>query len=209
MFVVKINEESVEFPTTWDEMTTAQYQRVQKAINDDGSLIKCFAAVLNKPYTDIEESHAEILDASIYQLSAFMVNEKMDFKKSNPSDTLTINKIVIPIPKNLGRLTVAQSFQSRVELKENSFELIISKILAIYLQPLFYGTKFNMEQVERLEKIIDTIPIYKTYPICFFFVSKLHNYGASGLLSSLQIKIRQISNKGTQRKKQILKNLNR
>lgn len=129
------------------------------------------------------------LEAAIWECTRFVYEEEADFTRLPVPEYITIGDKAILIPKDLGRLRIGQNIHVRQELQGKEPASVISIVTAIYLQPLLDEGPFDFHRAKQIEKLILQKPITQIYPIGFFFLSQLRNYG-KGLLPTLHRMIR-------------------
>lgn len=189
----------IEAPVCWAESTVKIFQdlmRAQIKIDSEEEIdkIKVFNVITGTDYSAIAESNSEDLDTAIYQATAFFFNEPQTFRDEKLPTAIKLHGKVVKIPRHLESLTIAQNNHIRSAMtKAPNLECLVSLATAIYLQPLINGPEFNYKRAMELEKEILEMNIYEIFPIGFFLLSKLNNSGASGLLSWLRQKLRNLT----------------
>jgi hypothetical protein len=190
-----VNDKKTDIPTCWEEATARHFQNIYRIESEDREdPIRCFGALTGMPFVAVAESTNEDLDAAVYQVTAFIFNQPQKFRDVAPPEKIRLLGKNVIIPKDLGKLTVAQNFHIRAAIaKSNNLESLISLAAAIYLQPLIDGAKFNITRAKEIEEHILDMNIFEIFPVGFFWLSKLNNSGASGLLGWLLNKLTRLS----------------
>lgn len=175
-------------PESWDETTVDQYQQFipqwKHLLEEDW--VKLFSIFSGIDASAIAESTDEKLSAALYRTIEFAFTP---FDESAPvPDTLELRTIwesdnpappvTVTLPKTLGQFSIGQAIQARRSIEGlTDIREGLSIVTAIYLQPLIDGGKFDMLKVVPLEYTIKRMPITKIYPLGFFLLRKLNDYG--------------------------------
>jgi len=191
MVVYKVNKKRVSIATCWEEATCGLYQRLLSEVREGDDLIKVFSILSGLNYRAVADSTDSNLEAVLYQATAFVFNQPQEFKKLPEPKSFKIQGKIILIPSNVGKLTVAQNLHLRAaiakaEKEKQPLETLISLATAIYLQPVIDVMPFNYDRAKQIEMEILEMNIFDVYPTGFFLLSRLTNYGASGLRYWLQ-----------------------
>lgn len=183
------NKDEIEAPVSWDETSTALFQKIIKNWDMDKPLeerdrIKLFSIITDREYAAIKDSESYELEAILHAVCAFVYYD--DIPTGIPK-TLKIKDKTIEIPKDLSGMTIGQGIQIRQRMdRVKDIRELISFACAMYLQPFYDGQKvndrfvkaqFDMDRVRELEEVILQMPITETYGLGFFFLKKLNNAG--------------------------------
>jgi hypothetical protein len=192
MIVVSVNDIVKNSPTCWEETSTEQFQRLKSVNKLD--LLKAFCFLLNVDYDEVAQSTSEILESSLYQCTAFVFNQPEYFREQKHKGYFKYRDVKYKIPTKLGSLSIEQNMHIRSAMYESNvvLEQLISKAVAVYMQPIISGARFDSEQADILENEVREMPICETFPIGFFFLSKLNNFGSGGLLYLLPLKVQKL-----------------
>lgn len=185
--------EKIKVPDSWATCSTEVFQRIisqwepEKPIKER-SILKLFNCMTGY---DINPQEDDLdLEAAIWECTRFVYTEPMDFTKLPLPKTFIIGDKVINIPSDIGRMRIGQNIHVRQELQSGiDPNSIMSLITAIYLQPAFDNSAFDFHRAKEIEKLILQKPITQIYPIGFFLLRLLRNYGR-GFLPSLSRMIR-------------------
>jgi hypothetical protein len=183
--------EKVKTPDCWANTTTEVFQRIisqwepEKEIKDR-SRLKLFNLMIGMDINPEDDA------AAIWQCTKYVYLEPMDFTALPVPKTITLGGKLISFPKDLGRLKIGQNIHARQELQNvKDPNEAMSIVTAIYLQPIYdkiqYGLNeslFDFHRAKELEKLILQLPITEVYPVGFFFLKQLKNYG-KGFMPSL------------------------
>ena len=183
--VLWANDKQLECPVCWQAVTVDMFQNIYR---QGGTLdpVRVFSILTGTSFDRLLDETREDLDAAVYQCTAFIYNQDQSFRKIECPKGINIGGKFVMIPRQLGRLTIGQNFHIRQELAQHpNLESAISIACAVYLQPLIDGAKFDINRAKEIEKEILTMNIFEVFPVGFFYLSKLNNYGRSGLLSYL------------------------
>lgn len=189
MLALTANENiKIECITCWEECNTRIFQRIVKEWEPeiplaDRSALKLFCILTGANFTALLKNTDENLELAIYQCTAFVYNQPMDFKDGLPK-VLKLRGKLITVPKKLSSMSIEQNMHIRKALQTcRSLEELISLACAVYLQPQVDGTQYSHDKALELEKEILDMPIWQTFAVGFFYLSKLNNSGKHGLLS--------------------------
>lgn len=193
MIVVTANEDKkLHCITCWEECSTGMFERIVDEWEPDKpkeerSPVLLFSILTGTDYKITLQAQDDELETAIYQCVAFVYVQEMFFKDEDHPEIIEINDKRIVIPTKLGSMTVEQNMLMRRALEGKRLEANISLAMAVYLQPLVDGTEFDFDRALLLREKIKAMPIWQTYSIGFFFLSKLRPFGSSGLRDSNQL----------------------
>lgn len=193
MLYFDINDKQVECPVSWAEAKTKIFVNFYSHCMEGDDMVKVFSTITGTNYNSVWDSTSEDLMAGLYQAVAFIFNEPQDFRKAPIPKSIKLAGKTVLIPQELHKLTVGQNFHMRgLIATAKNMESLVSIAVAIYLQPLVDESKFDFDRAKEIEKQVLEMNIYDVFPIGFFLLSKLTNYGANGLLSWLRNKLTQL-----------------
>lgn len=190
------DERQVRCPVGWQEVDLDTFQRLYREGRKDDNDIKTFSILTATSYDALWNEQSELLEAEIYRAVAFVANQEQDFRrKPGTNEIIRIDGKKVAYPTKLDKLTVGQNFMIRgrlakAEKDKHPLETLISYATAVYLQPIVDGGSFNHDRALEIERDLLSRNIYEVFPIGFFWLSKLNNSGAGGLLFWLR-RIRQ------------------
>lgn len=179
-------KEKVSCPERWDEVSVDQFQRIIREW-DGQDWLQIFSILSGLNVNDIRTSTDHKLETALYQCIQF-VFAKSELEDLPIPEEMTLRPIwlsdaplvcdVVKIPKKIGKLTIGQAIQAR-KLLEGTKDIreCISSVTAIYFQPLIDKTDFDFLRAMEIEQVIAKMPITKIYPIGFFLVRRLNEYG--------------------------------
>jgi hypothetical protein len=177
-----VNEKRHKLPVAWEEVDTATYQRIVEAERNELAL---FCAMIGEEFDSIAEERSEELQAAVIQCTSYLLTEEPTFSSAEVPSKIKLRGKYYEVPKQLELLTIEQNMYIRQSMKTAKYiESLISTAVAVYMQPYVFNGKYNAEEAKLLEKEVATMSIFDTYPIGFFYLSKLRNYGSTGLLYS-------------------------
>lgn len=201
MIPYQINDkETALAPSCWPEVKTGIYQRLVREVKKDDNPVKLFAILTGTEYQEVWDNAREDLDAAIYQAVAFIANDPQDFKKAPRPQTFRLAGATVMVPEHIQKLTVGQNFELRDMLTEadknkHSIETLLSRAVAVYLQPLVDGGPFNPKRIPELNAEIEQMPIADVWPLGFFLLHRLITYGHFGTASWFSQKLRSLRSK--------------
>lgn len=186
--VVKLNGIKYDCPSCYEELTVHHHQRIVSEWEIDKPVterdwFKLFCILTN---TDFKSFHATSTNEVTIWNAIKWFDPNYVFAQEIPK-VLQIGDRVIDLPESLGDLSIGQNVHARqildqaVHYEDKDGSLLehsrYSAAVAIYLQPLFDGSKFDFNRAMELEKDILNMPAYLIRPIGFFIVTNVLQYG--------------------------------
>lgn len=177
----------IECPLAYSELKTKTFEKLWTEWKGDVSpkgLIQLFALVTDKHYSDFDVSADEALMDTLYKAVQFIITDNID---ELPMPGVFVTRMgTVLIPKDLGRLTLAQNLHVH-QLLAKGPRANLARITAIYLQPIIDGGPFDEDRVEVLAAEISDMPVSRVYPVASFFIKKHGSYGTMRTRLSLLI----------------------
>ncbi len=172
-----------DMPVSWGTTSTGKFETMASDW-DKEDLIKLFSILSGIGYSAINTSTDRDLEENLIRCTRFVFTDS-DFKTAPVPEFITINGKDIPIPKNVGALSIGQNIHVRQEIDRivqlrgegATYEELISYACALYLQPLVDEMEFNYERALILREEIKKLPITTTYPIGFFLLRPMMKNG--------------------------------
>lgn len=175
MHPYQLNPEfEIHLPTSYDEITVGQFEMI-RAIKPEDKESRLISIVTGISESIIEEWDIEQADEIIEVLS--FLSDKIDIAMYPIPDEIEINGKSINPKVNVRVASIDQrwSFERRLwpELVKNHgvIDANLSVALAIYLQPLITGEKFNDDSLDPTIEMVKKLPVLKAYPIAYFFTN--------------------------------------
>jgi hypothetical protein len=180
--VINLNGTKKDIPVCFEELTTRQYEMLIPELakdmenRDHFKIFNIIAGTNFSSYNVTSEIEVTIWNAIkwIYE-QPFPLNEMpkvLTFKGNN-----------ITLPKNVKALSIGQNVAlKQLVVKAQYLEENISSAVAIYLQPIIDGAKFNSERVDEIKKEVDQMSCVLIRPIGFFLLKSASTHG-SGQMS--------------------------
>lgn len=179
MVVVEINGKKYSMPGSFAELSTEMYCRIFKEWEmdkpeDQRNYLKLFCILTNTDFkTFIDNDYNEV---TIWNAVKWVVNEP--FTPHDIPKALQIDDRLVSIPKEIAMQSIGQNILVKQEVVKNKLaEASISFAVAVYLQPIYYNSKFNFERAIELKAIIDKMPVYRVAAIGFFLLANALSYG--------------------------------
>lgn len=181
-----IDGKSVACPVDYSQVATKLYCDMQRKweadwIVDDmltpKGMIGIFAALTGSQYKDYAFSEDSNLEMTLMKAIRFVLKTKLDIIEC--PEFFVFNKKYVAIPKKFSRLALQQNLMIKQKLTED-WKQHIPYILAVYMEPLLCGKKFDEDSEDNIESLmleIDEMPITTTYPIARFFIQRHLSYG--------------------------------
>lgn len=175
MHPYQLNPEfEIHLPTSYDEITVGQFEMIRslKPTDKESKLISIVTGISE---SIIEEWDIEQADEIMDVLS--FLSDKIDISQYTIPDEIEINGKIINPKVNVRVASIDQrwSFERRLwpELVKNQgvIDANLSVALAIYLQPLITGEKFNDDSLDPTIEMVKKLPVLKAYPIAYFFTN--------------------------------------
>jgi hypothetical protein len=182
--ILNINDERVTCPDDWDEMKTAQYCRFKsvKKVKDGAEyLVRVFSAIIGKEYELMRDLDGDEAVSVLFTTVGFVFGEE-PFRDLPIPKSIKIGGIDYTIPTNVGRLTLEQNIRLRQAIQRADYlEECIGDAVAIYLsnQRTPEGN-FDSDHFDELKRSVDDLPINVTFPIGFFLLNRVNNFGKRG-----------------------------
>lgn len=141
----------------------------------DRDYVKLLSILVGKSFAGMEntiENEITLIDAI-----GWVVFSPFTFSTELPK-VLQIGTQVVDIPPHPKQLSIEQNIHLRRRMeKSNTLEENIAMATAIFLQPNIDGKKFSIERVNQICTQIEEMPVYLVYPVGFFFLQSVLNYG--------------------------------
>lgn len=194
MINITVNGVKSRCATHAKDITTKQYIRIIKEFDfrkdyADWDYFHLFAILTNdenyKPTNRYKESATS--DLSIIDCVSWIWTDFIH-DKTLPK-AIEIRGKSYEIPTNPGSLSIGQNIHLRRDYidKSMSVEENIAIAVAIYMQPIVDGKKFDIARARELCKEIEEMPAYIIYPVGFFLLKRAINYGIRPEKNSLPI----------------------
>lgn len=177
---VEINDCKYEFPVGWHEVTLDQFNVIKDLDKEPDMAMKIcktlemLTGVAAREWFEMKAS--EVDSEGILQLIAWM-QEPIDWEEIPPPAEVEIDGVKYVVPQKLEMETYGQMlmFDSRVlpeVTKTGSLVNVLKPALAIYLQPVITGKKFDADQLSETEATVGRMSIYDALPLANFFFSR-------------------------------------
>jgi len=190
--VVRINDEKINCPERWEQLTTDQYQKIVGWDTDkeltDRDYFKLFNILSKREYpsfVDTPENQFTLLGIVEWVLY-------QPFPYLELHETIEIRDRTIAVPREIKLLSIGQNIHARQEIDKavvlrnrETGKLIdcscYSILVAIYLQPLVDGGDFDFKKAQVLEREIASMPIVEVRAIGFFLLNHVLMRGQSSI----------------------------
>lgn len=209
--IIKLNGVIYKSPVCWEQTTTAQFLKLDKW--DKNNTVELFNIMCGADFegTDFGVGGDEIGKAialeTMMNALGFLFSDELDFKALPLPKVLSIFGKLYEVPKNLGNMSVGQAIMLRQLMDEEpNTNQLIAKAAAIYLQSVIDG-KVDAKRIEEIEIELLQTSCTTVFPIGFFLLRRLGNYGLGlrrlwHLLNFRRVKARTQHYKTKQRKGQ-------
>lgn len=180
---VNINgDKKVVVPQCWQETLLWQYQNLKSIKDTDYNDLSIFCAFTGASYDEVATSDSDEIHTALYQLVSWVHHNPEYFRSNEVPRVLHIDGSIISVPKKLGKLSIEQNMVIRQAINQPNMclEQLISIAIAVYMQPLVDGQPFDKDRALEIEKEILQMPVEYVFPIGFFFLRRLNEYGLRG-----------------------------
>ncbi len=187
------SREKVRCPAGWHEVTVDMAQKIAQW---SGDKIELFNILTGTNYAKIKADTS--IGSQFFELINFAYFPSPVSNSEMPKVLRIDAGHIIEIPKKVGSLSVGQAIAVRERLeaiesrinqaidnglkfkysfkteegKPFMYDEAISFAVAVYLQPLYDKSEFDLERANILEQFILKMPITMIYPIGFFLLSQ-------------------------------------
>jgi hypothetical protein len=180
MITATINGKKVAFPASWAEVTVNQFFNI-RSIDPKKEQAQVIFEVLDiltgipaSTWYDMEAN--QVSTDTILGLIEF-IKEPIEWEGLEVPKEVVLNGKTCKVPKDLELKTYGQAvlFESKilpVVLDKGELTDVLKTALAIYLQPIYTGEKFDGEKLEEMEEVVGALPIYTAFPVANFFFRK-------------------------------------
>lgn len=155
----------------WGDVTVKQFTEV---VNRDMTVSQLLSVFTGITEDEINIYDQDALTKVIYPLFIW-INESIDMSTTTMPDTLLINGKRIKIPKDIAQESAGQNWllqQLMSSCSDESYYPIIADVVAVMLQPLITGEKFNDRRHEEIKEIINYLRIVDVLPVAAFFLNR-------------------------------------
>lgn len=171
-------DKQIEIPSAWHELTVEHFVKIRalENITDAFSLLSVLTGTSDKQWKE--------LDLDEFNYSQLMAAVEWIWKEPTPKfaelpmpDVLPFGDKFLVIPKDLNLKT----FQQRYDFEQAVFPCIektgdivdvLPKLIAIYLQPLYTGEKYNGDDLDPFIAMANGIKALDAYPVGSFFLKQ-------------------------------------
>lgn len=185
-----INGKPFKGANNYIELTIGQFQSIYSWELDkpveERDHYKLFC-LLHPIYKGIE--HTPVNETAVWELTRFVIEQPIPYLKNIP-EVIKLDGKTLRIPKNIGHISIGQNIVLGQMLDKGKYiEEHMTFALAVYLQPIFDETVFNLERARELEKLIKTMPAQEVYGLGFFILMNVNKNGRRPLNRWQLIKI--------------------
>lgn len=166
-------------PSSWEEVSLGQLVAIEKSSKD---VVEVFSILSGVDFEIIEESTDDKLLDQLYAVTHFIFTAP-DWDKLPIPKTLLIGEKIITPPEDIGNETLGQKILFDQALMDSKKTVeIIPMILAIYLQPVISGEKFDRLKIPETLELLNQQPAILMYPLAGFFLNKPKNLQRFGMI---------------------------
>lgn len=180
MITATINGKTVNFPASWSEVTVDQFFKIRSidpAKEQAQVICEVLEILTGIPASTWYDMDAKEADTNVILSLIEFIKEPIEWQGLEVPKEVTLGGKVCKVPKDLHLKTYGQAvlFESKilpVVLEKGDFTDVLRTALAIYLQPVYTGEKFDGERLEETEALVGALPIYTAFPVANFFFRK-------------------------------------
>lgn len=196
------NGSPANFPNSYGELKAGVYQKIFEEWNlekpveerDYFQLFDILCSNSRKPFKGVERKPEN--EEAIYLLTRWVVETPADLPKALPAE-MKVAGTSVAIPSKINHLSIGQNIVMKQLIgKAKYLEQCLTMAVAVYLQPIIDGTKFNMARAKEVEAVVAEMPIVDVYPVGFFLLTHAMRFGRKPLngwqqiLNSLSMKLK-------------------
>ena len=180
MVSFEISGKTISVPESWDDITCGQWLNIEK-VKDRSDVVAIFSALCDVPYNDLFLADLDEVMPMIERVS--FISDTPDFLKIEAPKTVFISGKNIDVPQDIRLKTLGQfqTFQSKVlphvlVYKDGGISCdfkVMDVAVAIYMQPLITGKKFDAETLEETIKEVRSMPMLECFALANFFLNNL------------------------------------
>lgn len=175
----------IESPTQWEDVTTGMFPKIVLA----GDFFSRLSVMYGVEKDLLESLADEKVIEELMRMSKFSSEEL----STDLPTHFKFREQLFMMPKNLDKFTFGQVVSVINELqRRESYEECISFVVAVFVSTHLNKTgAFDLLDARDIESEINEIPITVTYPIGFFYLSKLRYFGttSSNVLTRLKVQV--------------------
>jgi len=181
MVTFHLGSAKYQAPASWKEVTVKQYARIKRDWEPDKDVadrdyFKLLKILINDNSATRLEKNIDN-DLTLMSILGWVITEEERFARELPL-WLKIGRQTVLVPRDPKELSIGQNIHLRREIeKAKVMEECIGSAVAIYMQPIIDGKKFNFARAMELKAEIDEMPAYLIYPIGFFLLRRVSRYG--------------------------------
>ncbi len=195
--VIELNGTKYEIPQCFEELKTRHYCRIYSEWDvdkeeADRDYFKLFCILTDTDFKSFVGTNEN--EAAIWNAIAWIINQTFKFSEELPK-ALKVGDRLIGIHKKVEYKSIGQNIILRQQIaKMPNLQSGISIATAIYLQPEWSDSKFDLDKAMELKEVIDEMPARLIYPIGFFLLRNALSYGKSTPNEPSQTRISRIMN---------------
>lgn len=182
MIEIKINKTPYMLPTGFHELSYAKYLRMLEAKNP----IQTFAAMLGCPADVLDGAELTMEQEKLIYASLTWLNTAPVLDTITPPPTVTLGGVEYKTPQNLelksfGQRLAAQTIIQNAQTDGVKDVEILPTLVAIYLQPLVHGGRFDNTRIEEVTPLVLDASFDQVYNLGAFFLRKYYGLPSGGL----------------------------
>lgn len=194
MLNLTINNKPIQFPTSWAEVTVRQFFAIKnidpndKQYNAVCKMLEVFTGIKAAEWFDMEATE---VDTNTILLLLEFCKDPINWESLKKPESITVQGKEIKIPTDISLSTYGQIvvFDTTVIPKVHESGNIIDVVhtaVAIFIQPLITGKKFDGNKLSETESMVLDLPIYQVFPLASFFLREYFSYLIKSESSSIE-----------------------
>lgn len=175
MTPIKINGQSLEIPSSWDEVTVGQFIQLRESAECVNPVAKIISALTGIEYETIESMKCDVSDAVLQAIN--FVGNVPEFSKMIAPDKINIGGTDYDVIKDISEETFGQKIMMQQKINEateagKDLSVLIPFAIATYFQPIVFNEKYSGKKAEQFETVTSQCKIIEAFPVANFFLSR-------------------------------------
>ena len=169
MIKFKFEDQAINLPTEWPEVTVRMFVNPLFLQNDTLGLLASLSGIDRSKLLNTTED----LSPYFAKASKFLKADPLGWRGGAVPETLDLLGVTCKIPKDIELERFGQKMLLGQHLLKYDHPLhAIPDAIAIYLSPLIFAEKWD-EQIDEVIEAVKELPIVDCYPIADFFLRNL------------------------------------
>lgn len=177
MIKFKLKDKEHSMPTKWEDVTFRQFEQLIKWQEGERNIIQLLSIMTGINVDVLEQTNVVDIDDKLCPFLEF-INEPFKEKQFEKKDTINFKGKEYQVPKDLTlhslnqKITLQTAMIDCINRTQATIE-VMPFAVAVYLQPIISGEKFNSDKAKQLEDELRDCKLSEIYGIASFFLQKL------------------------------------